>query len=197
MTDRHLTLKEATEPSRFYQGVALSSATDVWSTPQDLFDSCNAVFGFTLNACALPDNAKCAAYFTPEQDGLKQEWTGTVWMNPPYGRTIGQWMRKAWESSRRGATVVCLVPARTDTAWWRDYATKGKIIFWPGRLKFGGSKNSAPFVSALVVFGDAKRTLIVTHCEVCDAQFIAEGSSAKMCSGKCRMVRHREKKRAA
>jgi phage N-6-adenine-methyltransferase len=75
MTDRHLTLKEA-GPPRFYQGVALSSATDFWSTPQGLFDSCNAIFDFTLDACALPENAKCPTYFTPEQDGLKQEWTG-------------------------------------------------------------------------------------------------------------------------
>ena len=73
-------------------------------------------------------------------------------MNPPYGRTIKQWMKKAYESSLTGATVVCLVPARTDTKWWHDYAMKGDIEFIKGRLKFGGSKNSAPFPSAVVVF---------------------------------------------
>ena len=73
-------------------------------------------------------------------------------MNPPYGRTIKQWMKKAYESSLAGATVVCLVPARTDTNWWHDYAMKGDIEFIKGRLKFGGSKNSAPFPSAVVVF---------------------------------------------
>jgi phage N-6-adenine-methyltransferase len=177
--------------------VHFSSQTDAWSTPQHLFDACNAIFGFTLDVCALPENAKCPAYFTPEQDGLKQEWTGTVWMNPPYGRTIGQWMRKAWESSERGATVVCLVPARPDTRWWHDYATKGESTFIPGRLKFGGTKSSAPFPSALVVLGDGKRKLIVTRCEVCAAQFIAERTSAKTCSGKCRMARHRDNKAAA
>ena len=73
-------------------------------------------------------------------------------MNPPYGREIGAWMKKAYESSLQGAMVVCLVPARTDTKWWHDYAIKGEIEFIRGRLKFGKSKNSAPFPSAVVVF---------------------------------------------
>ena len=73
-------------------------------------------------------------------------------MNPPYGRGIGQWMQKAYESAQAGATVVCLVPARTDTAWWHDYAMRGEITFIRGRLKFGNAKNSAPFPSALIVF---------------------------------------------
>ena len=91
-------------------------------------------------------------YFTEEIDGLSQEWTGICWMNPPYGRTIGKWMKKAYDSSLTGATVVCSVPARTDTNWWHDYAMKGDVEFIKGRLKFGGSKNSAPFPSAVVVF---------------------------------------------
>jgi len=91
-------------------------------------------------------------YFTEQDDGLSQEWYGSVWMNPPYGKTIGLWMKKAYESSCAGVKVVCLVPARTDTAWWHDYAMKGSIEFIRGRLKFGGSKNSAPFPSALVIF---------------------------------------------
>ena len=77
-------------------------------------------------------------------------------MNPPYGREIGKWMRKAYESSLYGATVVCLVPARTDTAWWHDYAMKGEVEFVRGRLKFGGSKASAPFPSAIVTFWAAR-----------------------------------------
>jgi phage N-6-adenine-methyltransferase len=134
--------------------VHFSSATDQWSTPPDFFNACNVEFGpFTLDACADATNAKCARYFTKEDDGLAQQWTGRVWMNPPYGRTIGHWMRKAYESSLAGAVVVCLVPARTDTAWWHDYAlAKGTIRFIRGRLKFGGHANSAPFPSALVVF---------------------------------------------
>lgn len=132
--------------------VHFSSATDLWSTPQDLFARVNAKYRFTLDACASPENAKCAVYFTREIDGLQQEWFGTVWMNPPYGRTIGAWMKKAYESSLAGATVVCLVPARTDTAWWHDYAMKGQIEFLRGRLKFGGHKYNAPFPSAIVTF---------------------------------------------
>ncbi|HET8689681.1 MAG TPA: DNA N-6-adenine-methyltransferase [Methanosarcina sp.] len=124
----------------------------MWSTPQDFFDKLNAEFGFDLDVCATPDNAKCACYFTEAENGLAQEWSGMVWMNPPYGREIGKWMRKAYESAQAGATVVCLVPARTDTAWWHDYAIRGEIRFIRGRLKFGGSKNSAPFPSAVVVF---------------------------------------------
>jgi phage N-6-adenine-methyltransferase len=117
-----------------------------------LFDSLNSWYKFDVDVCAVPENAKCARYFTPSQNGLKQKWLGTCWMNPPYGREIGAWMRKAYESSLTGATVVCLVPARTDTAWWHDYAVKGHVRFLRGRLKFGGHKNSAPFPSAIVVF---------------------------------------------
>jgi len=76
-------------------------------------------------------------------------------MNPPYGRTIGQWMRKAHIASRQGATVVCLVPSRTDTRWWHDYAMKGEIRFIKGRLKFGDAKANAPFPNALVIFRPA------------------------------------------
>lgn len=132
--------------------VHFSSATDLWATPQDFFDKLNTEFGFTLDVCANKDNAKCADYFTAEQDGLAQDWRGVCWMNPPYGRGIGAWMRKAHEASKAGATVVCLVPARTDTAWWWDYAIKGEIRFIRGRLKFGGQKANAPFPSAVVIF---------------------------------------------
>ena len=127
-----------------------TSKTDQWATPQDFFDKLNEEFGFTLDVCALPENAKCNAYYTPEINGLEQLWHGTCWCNPPYGRGIGEWIKKASEAD---ATVVCLVPARTDTAWWHDYAMKADDIrFIRGRLKFGGSKNSAPFPSAVLVF---------------------------------------------
>lgn len=132
--------------------VHFSSKTDLWSTPQDFFEKLNTEFNFTTDVCATFENAKCKNYFTAETDGLKQVWLGRCWMNPPYGRTIGAWMKKAWESSLRGATVVCLVPARTDTRWWHDYAMRGEIRFIRGRLKFGGSKNSAPFPSAIIIF---------------------------------------------
>ena len=135
--------------------VHFSSKTDLWYTPQDFFKKYDDVYKFETDVCATDDNAKCAKYYTEEMDGLLQEWRGVCWMNPPYGRTIGKWMKKAFESSLEGATVVCLVPARTDTNWWHDYAMKGDIEFIKGRLKFGGSKNSAPFPSAVVVFKQA------------------------------------------
>lgn len=132
--------------------VHFSSKTDMWATPQDFFDKYNKVYNFTLDVCATKDNAKCSSYFTKEQDGLSQEWVGTCWMNPPYGREISLWMKKAYESSLKGATIVCLVPSRTDTKWWHNYAVHGKIEFIKGRLKFGNSKNSAPFPSAVIIF---------------------------------------------
>lgn len=133
------------------RNLMFSSATDEWETPQAFFDQLHAEFSFTLDACATPDNAKCGRFFTREQDALAQEWAGTVWMNPPYGRGIGQWVRKAYEAAQGGATVVCLLPARTDTRWWHDYCTKGEARFVRGRLKFGG-KSSAPFPSVVVIF---------------------------------------------
>lgn len=125
----------------------------MWETPQWLFDELDSEYRFWLDVCATEENTKCTAYFSKDVDGLKQPWKGKCWMNPPYGREIGKWMKKAYESSLNGAVVVCLVPSRTDTAWWHEYAMKGKIQFLRGRLKFGGHKNSAPFPSAIVVFG--------------------------------------------
>lgn len=130
----------------------MSSATPEWETPQSLFDELNAEFAFSLDVCATPENAKCPAFFTRGQDGLSQPWTGVCWMNPPYGREITAWMRKASESAAAGATVVCLVPARTDTAWWHDYATRGEVRFIRGRLRFSNATASAPFPSAIVIF---------------------------------------------
>ena len=144
--------------------VLYSSESEVWETPKDLFDKLDAEFNFDIDVCALPSNAKCTTFFTPEQDGLKQKWKGVCWMNPPYGRKIGAWMRKALGSN---TTVVCLVPARTDTKWWHDYAMKAsEIRFVKGRLKFGNSKNSAPFPSAIIVFRkDNNENIKVTSFE--------------------------------
>lgn len=133
--------------------VLTASDTPEWATPQDLFDLLDAEFHFDLDVCATKGNAKCKRYFTEADDGLAQEWTGTCWMNPPYGRAIGDWMRKAYESTISGATVVCLVPARTDTDWWWDFARCGEVRFLHGRLKFGDAESGAPFPSALVIFG--------------------------------------------
>ena len=131
-----------------------SSRTDEWETPKDFFQKLDDEFHFDLDVCATPENAKCKRYFTKEQDGLKQEWKGMCWMNPPYGRQISLWVKKALDSARGGATVVCLLLSRTDTQWWHSYviAHAAEVRFIKGRLKFGGSKNSAPFPSAVVVF---------------------------------------------
>lgn len=133
-------------------GVHFSSKTDLWSTPQDFYDQLNTEFGFTLDPCATNENHKCDKYFTIADDGLSKDWSNErVFMNPPYGRAIGNWVEKAMESK---TLVVCLLPARTDTRWWHNYVIRGgaEVRFIKGRLKFGGSKNSAPFPSAVVIF---------------------------------------------
>ena len=136
-----------------FNKIHFSSKTVEWSTPQEVFEELDEEFGFTLDPCATDENAKCNRYFTREDDGLKQDWgKERVFMNPPYGREITLWMKKAYDASRKGATVVCLPPARTDTKWWHDYAMRGEIYLIKGRLKFGNAKNSAPFPSAVVVF---------------------------------------------
>jgi phage N-6-adenine-methyltransferase len=132
--------------------VHYSSETDDWSTPQELFDRLDNEFGFTLDVCATKKSAKCVRYFTAKEDGLRQAWDGSCWMNPPYGEEIGKWVGKAWNASKGGTTVVCLVPARVDTGWWWDYCRHGEIRFLRGRLRFGMSTSAAPFPSAVVVF---------------------------------------------
>lgn len=131
----------------------MSSASDDWSTPQHLYDTLHAEFAFDLDVCANAGNAKCARYFTPDQDGLAQPWEGVCWMNPPYGRDIGRWVRKAHESATAGATVVCLVPARTDTDWFWTSCRHGEVRLIRGRLRFGDANTGAPFPSCVVVFG--------------------------------------------
>lgn len=137
----------------------LSSRSCDWETPQDFFDELDKEFHFDLDPCATRETAKCFAFFTPQQDGLKQNWAGRrVFMNPPYGRQISRWVRKAFHESARGALVVCLLPARTDTKWWWDYCHRGEIRFLKGRLRFrrlgrsAPGHGSAPFPSAIVIF---------------------------------------------
>lgn len=139
------------------KSLMFSSNSNEWYTPQDFYDKLNKEFSFNLDPCSTHDNAKCDKHFTVEEDGLKQDWGGhVVFMNPPYGREISKWVEKAYnESLKPNTTVVCLIPARTDTAYYHDYIFgKAKDVrFIRGRLKFGGCKNAAPFPSAVVVFG--------------------------------------------
>lgn len=129
------------------------SKTCEWGTPQDLFDKLNGEFNFTLDVCATKENAKCKRFYAKVDDGLTKEWSGSCWMNPPYGKEIGKWMEKAYFESRKdGTSVVCLIPARTDTNWWHSFAMKGEVRFLKGRLRFEGGKFNAPFPSAVLVF---------------------------------------------
>lgn len=132
-----------------------TSRTDEWSTPQNMFVELHREFNFTVDAAASKDNAKCKRYFDKETNGLMQNWAGeTVWCNPPYGRQIGKWMKKALVESRHPrTTVVMLVPVRTDAAWFHDYVYhRAEIRFLRGRLKFGGAKYNAPFPSMVVIY---------------------------------------------
>lgn len=139
----------------------LSSKKMDWRTPQAFFDDLNREFHFVLDAAAMPENAKCTQYFTPETDGLSRSWDvgGSVFCNPPYGRKIGKWVQKAYSEYVRGGgvTIVMLIPARTDTSYFHDYIYgKAEIRFLRGRLKFedenGVAMNPAPFPSMVVIF---------------------------------------------
>ena len=133
--------------------VHFMSKTVEHPTCQALFDQLNAEYDFTLDPCSMAENVKCKKFYTKAEDGLSQSWANErVFMNPPYGREISHWIKKAYDSSHLGATVVCLLPARTDTAWFHDYCMMGEITFIRGRLKFGGHINNAPFPSMIVVF---------------------------------------------
>lgn len=131
-----------------------------WGTPVQLFNELDYEFHFDLDACASDHNHKCKPYFTVKDDALGQDWTEykSVFMNPPYGKSIGIWLKKAYETAREGnTTVVCLVPANTDTAWWHDIAAKGEVRFLRGRVKFQGADSNAPFPSAVIVFNRKQR----------------------------------------
>lgn len=142
--------------------VLFSSASEEWGTPQDLFDGLNSVYNFTLDPSASDYNHKCEKYFTKDDDGLSKSWSGeTVFCNPPYGRHIGDWVKKAYDESLKGTKIVMLIPARTDTRWFHDYIYRKnnvRVEFIRGRLKFVDclnrekKANSATFPSMLVFF---------------------------------------------
>jgi len=123
-----------------------------WETPDSLFEPLNSEFKFTLDVCADLDNSKCSRYYSKSDDALSKTWDGVCWMNPPFGNQ-GAWVRKAYsESKRSGTTVVCLLPARTNTNWWHDFAMKGEVRFIRGRPKFKGAKHGLPQPLAIVIF---------------------------------------------
>lgn len=135
-----------------------------WETPRWLFDVLNQEFYFQTDVCATEENRLCSRYFSPQIDGLTQRWTGSCYMNPPYSK-IKAWMGKAFLEAQLGdATVVCLVPARTDTKWWWSYARWGEVRLLQGRLKFSEGKVGAPYPSAVIVFRN--------HFDLADARVI-------------------------
>lgn len=136
--------------------VLYSSKTDDWYTPQYLFDELNNEFHFDLDPCSDETNHKCDLYYTREQDGLKQDWSGKrVFINPPYGKEVSLWVKKAHDEVLLGDCdlAVMLLAARTDTKYFHEYIYhKSEIRFLKGRIKFGGSKNAAPFPSMIVIY---------------------------------------------
>ena len=138
--------------------VMFSSKSDEWATPQHIFDELNNEFGFDLDVCANESNHKCDDYYSIEDDGLSKDWSGRrVFCNPPYSN-IAEWVKKAfYETKSDNTLVVLLIPSRTDTKYFQNYIyNRSEIRFIKGRLKFGNSKNSAPFPSMIVIFRGAE-----------------------------------------
>jgi site-specific DNA-methyltransferase (adenine-specific) len=169
-----------------------SSATDEWATDPKLFAALDKLFHFSLDPCATPENAKCKLFYTRVDDGLALDWSGLrVFCNPPYGRGIGKWVRKCYESSLDGALVVLLVPSRTDTNWFHTWVQdKAEIHFMKGRQRFSNAMVNAPFPSLIAIYGreqrhDNRRLMV---CESCDDFFQAERSDARTCSNACRQA---------
>lgn len=128
-----------------------------WETPDEIFKPLEDEFGIVIDVCASKQNKKCDLYYSIDGNGLLQDWTHwhACWMNPPFGEQ-GKWVKKAYEESQRGATVICLLPSRTNTNWWHDYCMKGEIRFIRGRPKFKGAKHGLPQPLSIVIFRGQK-----------------------------------------
>jgi phage N-6-adenine-methyltransferase len=133
------------------------SKNQEYATPPELFEVLNSEFSFTLDVCADEENRKVDKYYSKNENSLIQDWIGICWMNPPY-KDLKTWVLKAYEESiKHGSTIVCLIPARTNTSWWHDYCMKGEIRFIKGRPKFEGCKHGLPQPLAIVIFGGEHR----------------------------------------
>ena len=133
----------------------MSSRTDKWGTPTDVFKRLDEKFHFDVDVCADETNHKCEVYFNEEQDGLKQDWTkyNSVYMNPPYGRHMYAWMEKIYKTSREGGgTCVCCIPCRTDAKWMYFVMMASEVWLIKGRLHYNDSKDGAPFPSCIVIY---------------------------------------------
>ena len=150
--------------------VLFSSQNTDWETPSVFFDNLNKEFNFDIDVCASSDTTKCENYFSLEDDAFLHDWTGVCYMNPPYGRDIQRWVKKAAYSAEQGATVVCLLPARTDTRWWHNYVPlAAELRLIKGRLRFkrnGCNTNiPAPFPSVIIVFKPHEGSTILRHVD--------------------------------
>jgi len=148
------------------QKAMVSSKSNEWSTPWGFFKGLDREFNFTLDPCARDDNAKCEKYYTADDDGLSKDWSEeVVFMNPPYGGNTRAWVEKAYNESLNGATVVCLLVSATDRSYWHDFIFPyaSQIRWVRGRLKFGESKNTAPFASAVIIFDSKKYSNVFTY----------------------------------
>lgn len=125
----------------------------IWSTPQPIFDKLNAEFCFDMDVCADPENAKCRMFYTRGK-GLDADWGGVCFLNPPYGREISKWMRRAFHAANTGqATVVCLIPNRSNAPWWHDYVMKAtEIRFVRKKVAFAGGTGVPFWGSVIAVF---------------------------------------------
>ena len=131
-----------------------------WATPLELFEELDKEFHFTLDVCASDWNKKYKKFFSEKENGLLQNWGKNVcFMNPPYGKVLSDWMKKAFESAKKGATVVCLVPAATDTYWWHEFALRGEIRYLRGRPRFLTKKGEwqQTFSPSVIVIFDSAR----------------------------------------
>ncbi len=126
-----------------------------WETPDEFFNKINEEFNFTLDVCANKENHKLDIYFSEKDNALKKDWGKNIcWMNPPYGREISKWVKKAFEESQKEAVVVCLIPSRTETIWWHKYCMQGEIRYLKGRLKFNGRNTKGELVNYPATFGN-------------------------------------------
>lgn len=138
-----------------------SSTTPEWATPQELYNALDAEFHFELDPCATEENHKAPLFYTKAQDGLAQDWGQLrTFINPPYGRAIGRWVRRAREHAEGGGLAVALLPCRTDTQWWGDVMKATEIRFIKGRVRFGGASAGAPFPSCIVIWGTPRAPVL-------------------------------------
>jgi phage N-6-adenine-methyltransferase len=156
-----------------------------WATPESIYRPLDAEFSFTCDLAATSANAKCAKFFTKEDNSLLQSWEGVCWLNPPYGRDLPKWLLKAENSALSGNTVVCLIPARTNTGWWHDIVMKFEVRFVRGRPRFNDAKHGLPFPLAVVVFrrpANTKEVPITSHnsrvTQGAEAAHIAEAATS-------------------